>query len=55
MIDADAVSKALRQVKDPEIGLNIIDLGLVYDLEIDDDPGAGTTVRVRLPTRAGGA
>lgn len=36
MIDSDAVMKALRQVKDPEVGLNIVDLGLIYDVEIEE-------------------
>ena len=36
MVDAEAVKQALRQVKDPEVGLNIIDLGLVYDIEVDE-------------------
>ena len=31
------VVRALRQVYDPEIHVNIYDLGLIYDLKIDDD------------------
>ena len=31
------VVRALRQVYDPEIPVNIYDLGLTYDLKIDDD------------------
>src|SRR3989449_8027931 len=33
-INAEAARNALRQVKDPELDMNIIDLGLVYDVEI---------------------
>ena len=31
----DQVKLALRRVKDPELNLNILDLGLVYDIRVD--------------------
>jgi metal-sulfur cluster biosynthetic enzyme len=36
MPTAEAIRKAIRAVKDPELNLNIIDIGLVYDVEVDD-------------------
>ena len=32
----DSIRKALRAVKDPELNLNIMDIGLVYDVEVSD-------------------
>ena len=37
VLTADQVKVALRKVKDPELGLNIIDLGLVYDIAVDEN------------------
>lgn len=35
-LEADII-RALRQVYDPEISVNIYDLGLIYGLTVDDD------------------
>lgn len=34
-VSSDQVKLALRRVKDPELNLNILDLGLVYDIAVD--------------------
>lgn len=44
----EAVIAALRTVHDPEIPVNIYDLGLIYDLEIADDG----TVKVEMTLTA---
>ena len=36
----DEVSEALKDVVDPELDVNIVDLGLVYDLAWDDEHNA---------------
>lgn len=46
-LDEATVLQALRQVIDPEIGCNIVDLGLVYSVSIT---GAKVTVVMTLTT-----
>ena len=40
---------ALRRVKDPEVNLNIVDMGLIYDVRI---AGSDVTVDMSLTTPA---
>jgi metal-sulfur cluster biosynthetic enzyme len=42
-VSEDQVTLALRRVKDPELNLNIMDLGLVYGIRVD-----GSTVNVDM-------
>jgi len=47
MIDPDTIRNALRQVVDPELGYNIVDLGLIYGIAIN---GATIAVTMTLTT-----
>ncbi|MBI4640640.1 MAG: metal-sulfur cluster assembly factor [Candidatus Tectomicrobia bacterium] len=33
----DLISNALYDVVDPEMGVNIVDLGLIYDIRVDEE------------------
>ncbi len=36
MVDKNTILDALRKVYDPEIPVNLVDLGLIYDASIED-------------------
>jgi metal-sulfur cluster biosynthetic enzyme len=36
MIDDEALMSALKNVYDPELGINVVDLGLIYGIEQQD-------------------
>ncbi len=45
----DQVVEACRSVYDPEIPVNIYDLGLVYTIDIDDDGNVGVVMTLTAP------
>ena len=45
MITSQKIKEKLRECYDPEIPINIVDLGLVYDIRIEGD---AVTVRMTL-------
>jgi FeS assembly SUF system protein len=47
-IEADIV-KVLKNIFDPEIPVNIYDLGLIYEVDVDDDRKVKVTMTLTAP------
>ena len=55
VFEIERVWEQLRQVYDPEIPVNIVDLGLIYDVDVsDDESGKGKRVAVKMTLTAPG-
>ena len=48
-ITKDDVLKTLSKVIDPEIGIDVVSLGLVYDVYIDDKNNIGVNMTMTVP------
>lgn len=50
----ERIRQALRSVTDPELGINIVDLGLVYDIEVEEGSARVTMTLTSPGCPAGG-
>lgn len=50
MIMHEQVVEALRKVVDPEIGIDVYTLGLIYEIKLDKDPKAVIKMTLTTPT-----
>lgn len=53
-VSAEDVWNQLKQCYDPEIPVNIVDLGLVYDCQLTKKDDGGTSVQVKMTLTAPG-
>ncbi|MDE3077778.1 MAG: metal-sulfur cluster assembly factor [Chloroflexota bacterium] len=49
MATAEEINEALKQVYDPELGINVVDLGLVYGTDLDVEGNVKVTMTLTSP------
>ena len=49
MVTEESVLESIKEIIDPEIGINIVDMGLIYGVDIDD-----TTVDITMTLTSAG-
>ncbi len=55
MLTSEAVRKAIRAVKDPELNLNIVDIGLIYDVDVANEGDVHVKMTLTSPGCPSGA
>lgn len=48
-LEEETLKEALSTVNDPEIGMNIVELGLVYDIDVDADDNVTVEMTLTSP------
>ncbi len=49
MLTKEEILEALKSVYDPEIGIDIVNLGLVYDVDLDDEGNVKIKMTLTTP------
>lgn len=49
MVPEGKVREVLRTVIDPELGINIVDLGLIYGIELDEENNVNVIMTLTTP------
>ena len=49
IVGTDVIREGLKEVIDPELGVNIVDLGLIYEIETADDSNVQIKMTLTFP------